>query len=230
MTPERYQRITSVLNRRQPDLTVITDEVHKLRNVSAVMRTCDAVGIDTMHIVLPKAGFRVFRGTALGTEKWVNTCHYDCVQAPIKHLKAQGFKVIAANLSDQAKDYSEIDYTEKTALLLGTENDGVSQEALALVDEEVVIPMAGMVASYNVSVAAAIILNEAMRQRSQKGLYDQSRLSKEVYQERLFCWLHPKLAEFCHENQLEYPELDAEGEVINGAAWYNTVKKSLSSG
>lgn len=230
MTPERYQRITSVLNRRQPDLTVITDEVHKLRNVSAVMRTCDAVGIDTMHIVLPKAGFRVFRGTALGTEKWVNTCHYDCVQAPIKHLKAQGFKVIAANLSDQAKDYSEIDYTEKTALLLGTENDGVSQEALALVDEEVVIPMAGMVASYNVSVAAAIILNEAMRQRSQKGLYDQSRLSKEVYQERLFCWLHPKLAEFCHQHQLEYPALDAEGEVINGAAWYNSVKKSLSSG
>ena len=128
MTPERYATILRVLNQRQPDLTIITDEVHKGRNLSALMRTCDAVGIDTMHCVVPQRGFRKFRGTDLGTHKWVDALTYEQISTPVEHLQGQGFQILAAHLSDRATDYRQIDYTKPTALLL--DDEGASQAAL----------------------------------------------------------------------------------------------------
>lgn len=224
MTPERYQRILDVLNKRQADLTVITDEVHKGRNISAIIRTCDAVGIDTIHTVIPKAGFQHYRGTALGSEKWVEVELYDTSLNAISHVQQRGFQVVAAHLSDTAMDYRDIDYTQPTALLLGTEKQGVSEEALALVDQHITIPMQGMVCSFNVSVACAIIMAEARHQREQAGLYQRRSLPDDLYQQRLFCWCHPVLAEYCHQHNLDYPPLDAEGEVIDAPVWYKKVR------
>jgi tRNA (guanosine-2'-O-)-methyltransferase len=228
MTPERYNRIISVLDRRQPDLTVITDEVHKGRNLSAIVRTCDAVGIDTIHTVLPKAGFQHYRGTALGSHKWVDVALHENVIQPIKQLKYEGFRVIAAHLSEEAIDYRDYDYTQPTALLLGTEKYGVSESAMAEVDEFVTIPMSGMVASFNVSVASAIILMEAQNQRKRAGCYENSRLDPKIYQNRLFRWCQPILANFCEENGLEFPELDEEGEVRDGPGWYEQMRLKLA--
>jgi tRNA (guanosine-2'-O-)-methyltransferase len=229
MTPERFERITRVLDKRQPDLTVITDEVHKGRNLSAIVRTCDAVGVDTIHTVVPKAGFQHYRGTALGSHKWVEVQMHAGVIKPIKGLKAKGFQVVAAHLSESAHDYRSVDYTKPTAVLLGTEKHGISQVAMEHVDQQVTIPMQGMVASFNVSVACAIIMMEAQNQRLQAGLYGKSRLPPEVYAKRLFCWCYPDLAQFCHENELEYPLLDDRGELLQSPEWYKNVRQLLAS-
>lgn len=230
MTPERYQRIVDVLTKRQPDLTVITDEVHKGRNIAAIVRTCDAVGIDTIHAVRPKAGFQPYRGTALGSHKWVEVELHDDVTMPIAQLQQQGFKVVAAHLSPSALDYRDIDYTQPTALLLGTEKHGVSGDALAAANQFITIPMQGMVGSFNVSVACAIIMSEARQQRERAGLYQQQRLPQAVYQARLFCWCYPDLAEYCQRHNLAYPEMAENGDLVNGSEWYQRVKQQLQEG
>lgn len=224
MTPERFEKLKRVLHQRQPDLTVITDEVHKGRNLSAIMRVCDAVGISELHCVQPKLGFRAFRGTALGTQKWVDFKLYDSIEEGISLLKSKGFKIVAANLGEQSVEYTKVDYTVPTALLMGTEKQGVSDEALAMADEQVIIPMAGMVESYNVSAACAIILQEARRQRESEGMYQVSRLPPDVYGSTLFRWCQPDLAEYCDERGLSYPDLDDEGDVLNPSSWYEAIK------
>ncbi|WP_299975309.1 tRNA (guanosine(18)-2'-O)-methyltransferase TrmH [uncultured Pseudoteredinibacter sp.] len=227
MTPERLAKIRAVLNRRQPDLTVINDEVHKGRNLAAIMRTCDAVGIDHMHIVEPKEGYRSFRGTASGSNKWVEVSTYDSVSQAIKSVKSAGMKVVAAHLDERAVDYRSIDYCQPVALLMGMEKEGVSEEALSLADETVVIPMQGMVESFNVSVAAAIILAEAQRQRQVAGMYETGRLSESHYQRRFFQWAHPQVSRFCDGKGLAYPPVNAEGEIIDGASWYRQTAQGI---
>lgn len=229
MTPERYDTICRVLNRRQPDLTVITDEVHKGRNLSAIIRTCDAVGINKFHCVEPRKGYRAFRGTALGSHKWVETVLHQEVTQGLAELKSKDFQIVAANLSDSAVDFRKVDYTKPTALLMGTEKEGVSAEALALADHQVVIPMMGMVESFNVSVACAIILTEAQAQRQKAGLYDSCRIPKEEYDRTLFQWCQPIVTKYCDENGLDYPPLDEEGEIIEPAEWYRKIREQRQS-
>lgn len=224
MTPERFKTIQRVLQQRQVDLTIVTDEVHKGRNLSALMRTCDAVGIDQMHCVTPKNGFRAYRGTDLGTNKWVTANTWDDVSKPLAMLQGRGYQVVAAHLSDSAVDYRCIDFTRPTALVLGAEKEGVSNEVLAGVDQHIIIPMMGMVESFNVSVACAIILAEAQRQRAASGMYDHCWFSPRQYKERLFRWCQPTIAGFCDTNNLAFPELDDEGDVAEASNWYASVK------
>lgn len=229
MTPERYSRITQVLNHRQPNLTVITDEVHKGRNISAIIRNCDAVGVDTMHVVRPKADYRHYNGTALGSHKQVDTVLHDSVVDAVTGLQEQNFQVVVAHLSDSALNYQDIDYTKATELLVGTENHGPSTTALELADVQITIPMVGMVGSYNVSVASAIILSEAYRQRKLSGLYDHVRWSKELYQNRLFRWCHPVIADYCHQSNLDYPSLNSEGEIMDAPNWYRQARLAMAN-
>ncbi|HBR98824.1 MAG TPA: tRNA (guanosine(18)-2'-O)-methyltransferase TrmH, partial [Gammaproteobacteria bacterium] len=205
MTPQRYQKIRDTLNRRQPDLTVLAENVHKPHNISAILRTCDAVGIAKAHVVMPDdPGFRMRSGIAMGSDRWVEHQLYTDINLPIERLKASGHRVLAAHFSDHAVDFRDIDYTQPTALLLGTEKFGVSETAVAACDAHVVIPMMGMVASFNVSVAAAIILSEAQRQRAKAGMYSDVRLPQAEYQRLLFRWCQPIVAQFCDERDLAY--------------------------
>lgn len=230
MTPERFRRISRVLQQRQPDLTVITDEVHKGRNLAAIMRSCDAVGIDRMHCVVPVDGYRSYRGTSLGSDKWVQVQLHDDVEAPIGHLKAAGFQIVAADASGAAADYRSVDYTKPTALLLGSELKGVSDVARQSVDQLVSIPMMGMVESFNVSVAGAIILLEAQRQRTAAGMYDQQRLPESEFARRFFQWAHPQLAAYCDQRGLEYPAVREDGELADGSGWYQRVRAGVVEG
>ena len=213
MTPERLARLKAVLNRRQPDLAVITDFVNKGRNLSAILRNCDAAGIGHIHAVLTEEMFRAFRGTAAGSHKWVETHAHDNVGAAITAARRRGMKVYAANLSPRAVDYRTLDYCQPFALLLGAERDGVSGEALSRVDGEVYIPMFGMVESFNVAVASAIILMEARRQREEAGLYDSCRLDDEEYNRLMVEWGQTAIARFCRAKGLAYPRLDDNGDI-----------------
>lgn len=211
---DRRGTVDRVLAQRQPDLTVLAEALHKPRNFSAIIRTCDAVGINEVHAVPGADGVARHWNTSQGAEKWVRVRRHESLDAACRHLHGAGFQLVAAHLSDNAVDYRDIDYTRPTALMVGTELWGVSEAALAAADREIVIPMKGMTQSLNVSVACAIVLYEALRQRDAAGLYGARRLHGEAYQRQRFEWLHPRVARFCRERGLDYPELDAEGRII----------------
>jgi tRNA (guanosine-2'-O-)-methyltransferase len=214
MTDRRRQKIDSVLAHRQPDLTVLAERLYKPRNFSAIVRTCDAVGINELHAIPGEEGLAIHWKTSQGAEKWMRVHPHDDLDSACRHLKERGFQLVAAHLSDKATDYRELDYTVPTALVVGTELFGVSEAALALSDQQVMIPMKGMTQSLNVSVACAIVLYEAMRQREAAGLFGSRRLDRETLEEQRFEWMHPALTRFCRERGLDYPELDEDGEVV----------------
>jgi tRNA (guanosine-2'-O-)-methyltransferase len=229
MTPERFAKLRATLDRRQPDLTILAEQIHKPRNIAALVRTGDAVGIHELHMVWPWDKHRAYSGTAMGSDRWVNIVRHESTLSGIDTLQGRGLKVYAAHLSDCATDYRDIDYTVPVALLMGNEKQGVSAEAAEKVDGHVIIPMMGMVESYNVSVAAAIILAEVQRQRGHAGLYGEQRLADKEYWDTFFRWAHPKVAKFCHDNDLAYPAINYEdGEIVEPAAWYAGVRSALA--
>lgn len=215
MTPERYRKLRATLDRRQPDLTVITDGVHKPHNIAAIVRTCDAVGIQRVFASLPRNAARASAKSAMGSQKWVDVEQRDSALEAMTELQGQGYQVLAAHFSDRAVPYREVDFTRPTALLLGTEKFGVSEAASDAADGHVIIPMMGMVASFNVSVAAAIILSEACDQRRRAGMYDQPRLPEERYRDLLFRWGHPRVAALCEEKGIPFPEMDEDGQLLD---------------
>jgi len=211
MTPERFAKLKAVLDRRQPDLTVLAEDVHKAHNISAVLRTCDAVGVMELNAVSPSGAFRRHRMISGGSRKWVRLRTHDSTEAACCSLKESGYQLLAAHFSTGSVDYRVPDYTRPTALLLGSELLGVSAQAAALADLQIVVPMRGLVESLNVSVAAAVILYEAARQREQAGLYDRCRLDRATYEQLLFEWSYPAAARHLQARNLPYPALDADG-------------------
>lgn len=214
MRPERFRRLRAVLTRRQPDLTVLMDRVHKSHNFSAILRNCDSVGVLETHVVVPDGALDLHHGTSAGTKKWVNVVYHRGVKTAIEHLKGRGFTVLAAHPSEDALDYREVDYTRPTAITMGAELHGVSPEGLELADDLVSIPMRGMVHSLNVSVASSLLLFEAARQRSAAGMYETTRLPPDVFTERLFEWAYPSLARTRRDEGRPYPPLGPDGEIL----------------
>lgn len=215
MTRERYARVRRVLAARQTDLTVLMDNVHKPHNLAAVIRSCDAVGCLEVHSVLKEGKLSQKIASGAGAKKWVRVIDHDSTPKAIAMLQERGFRVYAANLSPRSVDYRALDLTQPTCFLLGQELKGVTPPALAAADGEVHIPMAGMVESLNVSVAAAIMLFEAKRQReageSRAGVH----LDDEEIDRLAFEWMQPRVAAYCRRNALPYPALDDEG-AVNG--------------
>ncbi|WP_207062004.1 tRNA (guanosine(18)-2'-O)-methyltransferase TrmH [Motiliproteus sp. SC1-56] len=225
MTPQRIAKFHQVLARRQPDLTLIADQVNKPQNLSALIRTADAVGMPEVHAVVPAEGYRDYRGTARGSGSWVDVnSHPDFVSAAAR-VRAQGMRIYAAHFSGRARDFRELDYTGPTAILMGAEMRGVSDEGAAMADAHILVPMVGMVGSLNVSVAAGIILAEVQRQRQQAGLYEHCRLEASRYQDTLFRWCHPGLADYCHRHHLDYPPMDETGQLVAPAQWHQSVRE-----
>ena len=133
-------------------------------------------------------------------------------------------QVLVTNLSAQAVDFRDIDYTQPTAIILGQEKTGVTAEAIALADHEIIIPMVGMVQSLNVSVAAALVLYEAQRQRQLAGMYDTQQLSEQVCQKVLFEGAFPRLKEICDRKGLPYPQIDNNGHIDENEDWWQKVQ------
>ena len=215
MTPERFQKIKDVLSRRQPDLTVVMDHVHKPHNLAAIIRSCDAIGIGDIHGVSrneQKVGVNL--KAASGSNHWVNLHIHDTVPSVFDTLKKQGYKIYTANNSINSVDFRDVDYTLPSAIVLGAELDGISNDSIQLADKEIRIPMDGMVGSLNVSVANAVILFEVQRQRQKAGLYKERRLDDTLYKTLLFEFAYPEVAAVLKRKSELYPELDKEGQII----------------
>ena len=215
MTPERFQKIKNILNKRQPDLTVVMDNVNKPHNLAAIIRSCDAVGIGDIHgISSNKQNIGVNLKSACGSNQWVNLLIHNSVLGVLSNLKETGFSIYAANCSKISVDYRKIDYTKPTAIILGAELDGISQDAMDAVDGEIHIPMQGMVESLNVSVANAVILFEAQRQRLKAGHYETSRLDYVTYEKLLFEFSYPEAAKVYQSKGENYPALNGKGHIL----------------
>ena len=128
MNSKRYERICEMLARRQPDLTVCMEQVHKPHNVSAVIRTADAVGVHEVHAVWPSSRMRTMASAAAGSNSWVQVKTHRTIADAVGHLKGQGMQILATHLSDKAIDFREIDYTRPTCILMGQEKTGITPE------------------------------------------------------------------------------------------------------
>lgn len=228
MTPERYARIKEMLTSRQPDLTVCMEQVHKPHNISAVIRTADAVGVHEVHAVWPTSRMRTLVSSAAGSNSWVQVKTHRTIADAVTHLKTQGMQILATNLSAKAVDFREVDYTRPTCILLGQEKTGITQEALALADQDIIIPMIGMVQSLNVSVASALILYEAQRQRQNAGMYQREvgMLDDDEQQRLLFEGGYPVLARVAKRKKLPRPLIDNQGQVIADTAWWAAMQSA----
>jgi tRNA (guanosine-2'-O-)-methyltransferase len=164
-----------VLARRQPDLTVVLENVHDPHNVSAILRSCDGVGVLRAHAVYtieePPAG-AFARQTSASAAKWVEVERHDSLAACYARLRAEGFSILVTSIGPDSRPLYDWDLRQPVALVLGNEMRGVSAEARDMADGAILIPMTGMVQSLNVSVACAVCLYEAFRQRAAAGDYE----------------------------------------------------------
>ncbi len=213
MKSERCLRLDEVLSKRQPDLTVFAENLHKPRNFSAMVRSCDAVGINEMHVLPGDKNLRKHWRTSQGAEKWMGIKTHDNAKKACAYLKSNGFQLVAAHLGESAIDYRDVDYTQAVALVLGTELFGVSDTTLSQVDQQISIPMMGVSQSLNVAVACAVVLYEAQKQRQHAGMYEKCRLDETTRARQRFEWLHPVLTSYCQKHGLNYPALDENGDL-----------------
>lgn len=175
----RSNKIQSVVSNRQHSLHVVLENIHDPHNVSAVFRTCDAAGVPSISLiynddVFPKIG----KKSSASAFKWISKQKYNSVSSCYNSLKEKGFTIIASSITDDSVSLFDLNLSDKTAIILGNEHRGVSEEAASKADVTYKIPMFGMVQSLNVSVAAAITLYEAVRQRLASGLYPSKELNE----------------------------------------------------
>jgi tRNA (guanosine-2'-O-)-methyltransferase len=177
MRPERKQKMEEVLDRRQSDLVIVIENVGDPHNIGAIMRSADSVGVQDIYVIntlISEIEYKTKRSSA-SAEKWLTIKHFDKIENCIAELKKRGLKIWATHLGVSAEPLHSLDLTQPIALVFGTERKGISSELLKHCDGNFVIPQVGMIQSLNVSVACAVSLYEAFRQRDVKGMYNQKR-------------------------------------------------------
>ena len=188
-TERRLNRLEQVLRHRQPDITIVMENIHDPHNVSAVLRSCDAAGVMEVQLIYTETDFPdIGKKSSASAKKWVGLRQFKNVKDCYKKLREEGFTIFATHLEGKAKSLFEINMTKKVAIVVGNEHEGVSSEAAKLADGILQIPMFGMIQSLNVSVATAVILFEAVRQRIASGQFDESKYSDAQLAKLLKIW------------------------------------------
>lgn len=184
MTPERSKRLNSVLSKRQIDLTVVLENVADPHNISAVMRTCDAVGIQDIYIINTIIGKHKKWGTksSSSASKWLTIHEFDDLGKGMDALRLTYKNIYTTHLEENACSLYELDLTQSTALVFGNEHSGISEELIKLTDGNFMIPQVGIIKSLNISVACAVSVYEAFRQKSRAGHYNTTSFQTERLQ------------------------------------------------
>ena len=190
MTPERKQRLISVLNKRQGNITVVLENVFDPHNISAVMRTCDAVGLQDIYILNTKIPRHKKWGakSSSSAAKWLTVHQYDDAALCFTELRKKYSKILTTHLSSDAVSLHQIDFTESIALVFGNEHNGVSEDIRDLADGNFIIQQVDIIQSLNISVACAVTLYEAFRQKQIAGHYKNSGISESRYKQLLDEW------------------------------------------
>lgn len=192
MNLQREEKFRRVAARRQPDLTVVLENVVDPHNIGAVLRSCDSVGIKEVFVLYTEPELQQIealplgRRTSGGARRWLDVHYYVDAAACFSHVRQHYDKVLGTYLHESASSLYELDLTASVALLFGNERLGISPEVAASCDGHFLIPQMGMAESLNISVACAVTLYEAYRQRHLKGMYDANLPLSESEQEALF--------------------------------------------
>ncbi len=183
MTNERRQRIETVLSKRQNDLTIVLENVFDPHNISAVMRSCDAVGVQEIYVLTTKIPRHKKWGerSSSSAAKWLTVHQFDTAEECFAELRKKYSTILTTHLSADAVSLYEIDLSKSMALVFGNEHAGVSDEIRALADGNFIIPQVGMIQSLNISVACAVSLYEAFRQKQAAGHYAEQKLPAAEY-------------------------------------------------
>jgi len=190
MTPEREKRISDVLHHRQPGLAVVLENVFDPHNISAVMRSCDAVGIQDIFVLntkIPKHK-KWGRRSSSSAAKWLTVHEFDNSKECFAELRKRFDKIYTTHLSTDAVSVFDLRFTDRIALVFGNEHDGVSEESRSLADGNFIIPQVGMIKSLNISVACAVTIYEAFRQKMEAGQYQQSQLDPKRFDQLYKYW------------------------------------------
>jgi tRNA (guanosine-2'-O-)-methyltransferase len=165
LTEERRERIEDVLDGRTYNVATVVEGVVNMGNVSAVMRSAEALGFQPFHVVTGGEKFKDSRRTSQGAEKWLDIHQWNSPEQCISYLKGEQYQIIVTHLDESSIPINDVDFTRKTALVFGNERDGVSAQMVQLSDVRCVVPMSGFVRSFNISVAAAVALYHARTDR-----------------------------------------------------------------
>ncbi len=168
MTPERFEKIQRVVKNRRFDITVVLENVHDPHNIAAVLRTCDAVGISEVYTIdsVKRLSGRLGKKSSSSASKWVKVHHFDDMQAAVQAIRSKYERMVCTHLNSEAVSIYDMDFTGSIALVFGNEHAGVTDELRAVCDGNFIIPQIGMISSLNISVACAVTIYEAYRQRS----------------------------------------------------------------
>lgn len=213
MSPQREQKIRNVIRQSQPDLTVILENIYDPLNISAVLRSCDAVGIREIFVIytrqyLDKRGLRIGKRTSAGVFKWIDVYLFDSVAECFRRVRERYGRILATAIGQESRSLYELDLCTPTALLFGNEDEGLSAEALQGSDGNFLVPQAGFAESLNISVACAVSLFEAKRQREQAGFYSTNPKLTAEQQEQLFNrWV--QMLKDHHSDHQEAVKIDA---------------------
>lgn len=188
MTPERKKRMMEVLSKRQFDITLVLENVWDPHNISAVLRSCDAVGIQDVYVISPggKRESKLGKKSSASASKWLTIHHYYDVAECFETVRQRYTNIFSTRLQQDSTELYEIDFCQPMALVFGNEKEGVSEQASSLSDGNFIIPQVGMIKSLNISVACAITLYECYRQRRISGMYDlpaKNEQTNELYKE-----------------------------------------------
>ena len=193
LTPEREAKIRRVLALRQKSLTLVLANIHDPHNVSAIYRSCDAFGVPKVHLYYTDTPFPVLGAkSSASARKWVYSVRHKDAADLMSALRKDNMRVYATSFSAAARPVGKLDLTMPTAFIMGNEHRGVDEALIPMTDGEVYIPMYGMIQSFNVSVAAAILLSEASRQRREAGMYDTPAYSEEELADLYTEWTSKK--------------------------------------
>ncbi len=187
---KRTSKINSVVSARQYSLKVVIENIHDPHNVSAIFRTCDAAGVPKVSLIYTEESFpKIGKKSSASAFKWVEKEKYKSVDDCYSKLRNDGFVIYASAITEHSKNLYDIDLTKKCAIVFGNEHRGVSDEAAQKADEIFLIPMYGMVQSLNVSVACAVTLYEALRQRQKNGMYESNGMNEIEMNELMEKWI-----------------------------------------
>ena len=190
MTPERREKLQSVLRKRQDDITIVLENVFDPHNISAVMRTCDAVGVQEVYVLNTKIPRHKKWGakSSSSAAKWLTVYQFENAEECFSELRKKYSKILTTHLSSDAVNLYETDLTQPVALVFGNEHSGVSEEIRSLADGNFIIPQTGIIRSLNISVACAVTLYEAYRQKALAGHYDKAKLNGDVLKDLIDKW------------------------------------------
>jgi tRNA (guanosine-2'-O-)-methyltransferase len=158
LTDNRKEKFFKVLNNRTKHFTIAVEDIFQMHNASAVMRSCEVFGIQELNVIEERYGKSIDKEIAMGAQKWVDISTFDSVTNCIDTLKSKGYQIIATTPHENDCLLEDFDISKPSALFFGTERDGLSEEILRRADGFLKIPMVGFTESLNISVSAAIII------------------------------------------------------------------------